>query len=119
MVEKATYFPEPPYEAQLLVVLKKNDDSTVELGNEKGELVIGKCPVSKARAIGHCIIETEAPIETAPVQETAPVETAPADNAGASETAAEADNASGAATDPASLVNPPTRRRQRAGGAAT
>lgn len=39
-----------------LVVLKENPDATLELGNEAGELRVGKCPVASVPTVGHCTI---------------------------------------------------------------
>lgn len=56
---------QPPFRdpARVLLVLKENKDGTVDLGRKQDEgdgfiLEIGKCPVSKARAVGHCVIGT-------------------------------------------------------------
>lgn len=42
--------------AQNLFVKETNPDGTVELVNEKGELVIGKCRVTESPTVGSCVI---------------------------------------------------------------
>ena len=44
------------YGEQEWSVIGKNDDGTVNLGDENGALQIGSCPVSKERKVGHCVL---------------------------------------------------------------
>jgi len=54
MAAKVYLYHSPTGVARPLVLLKQNDDGTLDLGDDKGVLDIGKCPVSDVPRVGFC-----------------------------------------------------------------
>lgn len=54
---KATYYTYKT--SRVLEVISKNPDGTVNLGNEKREVEIAKCQVSKDGKLGTCVLIEE------------------------------------------------------------
>lgn len=55
---KATYFVEG--QSRELFVLSENPDGTFELGDDKGSLIIGKCPTDPKQP-GYCVVKASEP----------------------------------------------------------